>query len=108
MGAAIACHNVRVAYGKTDNGKRFGGCFGFCKPRKTKDLHYEMGIGLCATSLGPHDATFVAGNKPWESGSGYTVLTGRLAAMSKEFVRWSKVDQAGNGCLGNLIWKIVH
>jgi NADH dehydrogenase FAD-containing subunit len=103
--ATIACHNIRVAEGRKN--PRFGGCFGWCKPKKEKHAHWDFVTGFCATSLGPHDATFVAGStaKPH---SGYTIMTGRLAAWNKEFIRWSKVDQAGNGCLGNLIWKFVH
>lgn len=105
MMASVACHNIRVAEAR--HNRKIGGCFGFCQPKKPKTTHWEFGVGLCATSLGPHDATFVAfgTEKP---GSGYNVLTGCLAANAKEFVRYTKVDQAGGGCLSNLLWKLFH
>jgi len=102
--AAVACHNIRVTHGLKGN----GGCFSFCRPKKMKEMHWELGIGLCATSLGPHDAAFVAGGRCGEPGSGYTVLTGHLSALNKEFIRWSKVDQIRGGCIGALVWKLIH
>jgi len=103
--AAVACHNMRVEQAKKD--PAFGGCFGFLKPRQFKKAHWNWGVGLCSTSLGPHDATLVVGSSP-ESGSGYTVLTGYLSALNKEFIRWSKVDQVAGGCLGSIVWALVH
>jgi len=103
--AAVACHNIRVAQAAVAP-KSFG-CFGFLRPRKLKETHWGWGTGLCATSLGPHDATLVAGSTE-ESGSGRTVLKGTLAALNKEFIRWSKVDQIAGGCIGTIVWKLIH
>lgn len=104
--AAVACHNIRVTRAKSSNGKS-AGCFGFLQAKTFKKTHWGWGTGLCATSLGPHDATMVAGSTS-KSGSGRTVLWGYPSALQKEFIRWSKVDQINNGCIGSLVWKLVH
>lgn len=103
--AAVACHNIRVLQATRD--PKFGGCFGFCKPRTKKEGHWGWGTGLCATSLGPSDATLVVGSSE-TAGSGYTVLRGCFAALNKEFVRYSKIDQISGGCFGSCVWKLVH
>lgn len=104
--AAVACHNIRVAQA-SKRGKT-SGCFSFMGRRKTfKKTHWSWGTGLCATSLGPHDASFVAGSSP-AAGSGYHVLWGYPSALQKEFIRWSKVDQISNGCVGSLVWSLIH
>jgi len=103
--AGHACHNIRVHEAKSN--KNIGGCFGFLRPRKVKETHWNWGTGLCSTSFGPHDATLVAGATE-KSGSGFTVLWGYPAALNKEFIRWSKVDQVGGGCMGTLVWKFIH
>jgi len=105
--ASIACHNI-MHFEKRKNSKwKAGGCFAGCRLKKMKEIHWNWGMGLCATSLGPHDATFVVGSTE-ASGSGYQVLTGCLSAQQKEFIRWSKVNQCRMGWLGNLIWGCVH
>jgi hypothetical protein len=103
--ASVACHNIMVLEGQRNTS--FGCCFGFCRPKRMKKMKWGMGVGLCATSLGPHDATLVIGATS-KKGSGCTILKGRLAAWNKEFVRWSKVDEIGGGCIGSLVWKFVH
>lgn len=105
--ACVAAHNIEALEAK--NNPKFGkGCLCFCKPpKKMKEMYWGFGTGICMTSLGPHDATGVFfGTK--DPGSGYTLMTGRLAAMMKEFVRWSKVDQEKYGCMGRLIWSVFH
>lgn len=105
--ATIACHNI-MHLEKRKNPVNFKpGCLTGMRLKKMKEIHWNFGMGLCATSLGPNDATFVIGSTE-ESGSGYQVLTGALSAYQKEFIRWSKVDQCRMGCLGQLIWKIAH
>jgi len=103
--AAVACHNIGVLERRRNS--KHGGCFAGCRLKKMKELHWSRGMGLCATSLGPYDATFVAGSTE-QSGSGYTVLTGCLSAYQKEFIRWSKVDQTRMGCVGTAVWGLVH
>jgi len=99
----IACNNIMALDAKKRPSAH--GCFGFMMPQ-LKEVHWSFGMGICATSLGPFDATMVVCNK--EPESGYTVLTGYPAAMLKEFIRWSKVDQTRMGCLGGLIFSLVH
>lgn len=103
--ASVACYNIRVLQAAKDSSS--GCCFGLCRPRRKKEAHWGWGTGLCATSLGPDDATLVVGSTP-ERGSGFVALTGVIAALNKEFVRWSKVNQIAGGCFGGLVWKLVH
>lgn len=103
--AAVACHNIRVL--EAAKNSKFGGCFGFFQPKKMIESHWGWGTGLCATSLGPNDATLVFGGTT-ESGSGRTILTGMPAALNKEFVRYTKIDQVAGGWFGSLVWKLVH
>jgi len=103
--AAVACYNIRVLQAAKDSSS--GCCFGLCRPRRKKEAHWGWGTGLCATSLGPDDATLVVGSTP-ERGSGFVALTGVIAALNKEFVRWSKVNQIAGGCFGGLVWKLAH
>jgi len=101
---SIACNNIMAMDAKARPAE-YGGCFGFFIP-KLKEVHWSFTMGICATSLGPWDATMVIESK--EPGSGYTVLTGQLAAMQKEFIRWSKVDQCRMGCVGRAIFGLLH
>merc|ERR1712100_925987 len=65
------------------------------------------GAGMFATSLGPHDACFVMGANE-QKGSGYTVNWWLPAAIQKEFIETSKVDECRNRWIGTLIWHFVH
>jgi len=103
--ASVACHNIRVLEARKD--PKFGGCFGFFRPKKTKEMHWSWGTGLCATSLGPNDATLVVGSTATQ-GTGYTILKGAVAALNKEFVRYTKVDQIYGGCFGGMVWRFIH
>merc|ERR1712051_964624 len=72
-----------------------------------KPTWWPWGAGMFATSLGPHDACFVlAANH--EKGSGYMVNWWIPAALQKEIIETSKIDECKNGCMGLLIWHFVH
>lgn len=100
----VACHNILAL----DAQRRPGMSCWSCLPKpKMKEIRVNFIMKICATSLGPNDATFVICNdKP---GSGYTVLTGKLASlMGKDLIRWAKVDQCRMGCLGSVIFGLAH
>jgi len=72
-----------------------------------KPTWWPWGAGMFATSLGPHDACFVmAANE--NKGSGYMVNWWIPAALQKEVIETSKIDECRNGCMGILIWHFVH
>jgi len=75
-----------------------------------KDLQptwWPWGAGMFATSLGPHDACFVlAANE--NKGSGYMVNWWIPAALQKEIIESTKINECKNGCIGILIWHFVH
>jgi len=71
------------------------------------DMHWPWGAGMFATSLGPHDACFVAGAN-YHKHSGYTLLWGSLSAVQKEFIEHSKVNECEMGIVGRCIWHFVH
>jgi len=102
--AVIAARNVE----KTDHllyHNRDTDCFG--GKIEISQMHWPWGAGMFATSLGPHDACFVAGAN-YEKASGYTVLWGSLSAVQKEIIEHSKVDECAFGFLGRCIWHFVH
>lgn len=70
-------------------------------------MHWPWGAGMFATSLGPHDACFVvaANDKPK---SGYMVNWWVPAALQKEVIETTKVNECANGFLGRCIWHMVH
>jgi hypothetical protein len=70
-------------------------------------MHWPWGAGMFATSLGPHDACFVAGAN-YHKHSGYTLLWGSLSAVQKEFIEHSKVNECEMGIVGRCIWHFVH
>lgn len=68
---------------------------------------WPWGAGMFATSLGPHDACFVmAANE--NKGSGYMVNWWLPAAIQKEFIETTKIDECKDGCVGFMIWYFVH
>jgi len=71
------------------------------------DMHWPWGAGMFATSLGPHDACFVAGAN-WNKGSGCTVTWGGVATVQKEIIEASKVNESRHCIWGRLIWHFVH
>lgn len=71
------------------------------------EMHWPWGAGMFATSLGPHDACFVAGAN-YHKHTGYTVLWGSLSAVQKEIIEHSKVNECEMGIVGRCIWHFVH
>ncbi|CAJ1443438.1 unnamed protein product [Effrenium voratum] len=68
---------------------------------------WPWGAGMFATSLGPHDACFVmAANE--NKGSGYMVNWWMPAAIQKEIIESSKVNECKDCWPGILIWHFVH
>merc|ERR1711896_22253 len=68
---------------------------------------WPWGAGMFATSLGPHDACFVAGANHVKN-SGHMVNWWLLAALQKEIIETSKVNECKNGIIGICIWHFVH
>jgi len=78
-----------------------------CKPKGLQKTWWPWGAGMFATSLGPHDACFVvAANE--NKGSGYMVNWWIFAAIQKEFIETTKVDECKNHLIGKMIWHFVH
>jgi len=94
--ALHACNNVEIM----DN-KR---C---CHSTKLLPTWWPWGAGMFATSLGPHDACFVvAANEQAKSGS--MVNWWLPAALQKEIIETTKVNECKNGIIGICIWHFVH
>merc|ERR1712151_184803 len=74
---------------------------------KLQPTWWPWGAGMFATSLGPHDACFVLAAN-WNKGSGYMVNWWIPAALQKEVIESTKINECKNGCLGILIWHFVH
>jgi len=68
---------------------------------------WPWGAGMFATSLGPHDACFVAGANE-NKGSGYMVNWWIPAALQKEIIETTKIDECRDRWIGILIWHFVH
>merc|ERR1711987_10092 len=90
--------------------QRFGGCAwsSLCGMGSTmRPTGWPWGAGMFATSLGPHDACFVvAANE--NKGSGYMVNWWLPAAIQKEIIETTKVDEMKDNCIGVMIWHFVH
>jgi hypothetical protein len=68
---------------------------------------WPWGAGMFATSLGPHDAAFVvAANE--QPKSGYMVNWWIPAALQKEIIETTKIDECRDRWIGILIWHFVH
>jgi len=77
------------------------------KGKAMKPTWWPWGAGMFATSLGPHDACFVlAANET--KGSGWMVNWWIPAALQKEIIETSKINECRNGIIGILIWHFVH
>ena len=77
------------------------------KGRALKPTWWPWGAGMFATSLGPHDACFVvAANE--NKGSGYMVNWWIPAALQKEIIETTKINECKNQLVGILIWHFVH
>jgi hypothetical protein len=68
---------------------------------------WPWGAGMFATSLGPHDACFVMGANE-KKGSGYMVNWWIPAALQKEIIETTKINECKDGLIGILIWHFVH
>lgn len=78
-----------------------------CRPRNLKETWWPWGAGMFATSLGPHDACFVlAANH--QKGSGYMVNWWYPAALQKEIIESTKIDECKDNFVGGWIWHFVH
>merc|ERR1711972_988635 len=74
---------------------------------KLMDTWWPWGAGMFATSLGPHDACFVlAANE--NKGSGYMVNWWIWAALQKEIIESTKIDECKDKPVGKMIWHFVH
>merc|ERR1719353_2488091 len=75
--------------------------------RKKTETWWPWCAGMFATSLGPHDACFVlAANE--QKGSGCMVNWWLPAALQKEIIETTKVNECKNGIIGICIWHFVH
>eukprot|EP00448_Togula_jolla_P009901 CAMPEP_0170602814 /NCGR_PEP_ID=MMETSP0224-20130122/18589_1 /TAXON_ID=285029 /ORGANISM="Togula jolla, Strain CCCM 725" /LENGTH=456 /DNA_ID=CAMNT_0010927673 /DNA_START=49 /DNA_END=1416 /DNA_ORIENTATION=+ len=84
------------------------GCMSCCpRPRKLKETWWPWGAGMFATSLGAHDACFVMGANE-NKGSGYMVNWWIFAALQKEIIESTKIDECKDRPIGKLIWHFVH
>jgi len=84
----------------------YGG-HGMCTSTKMVKTWWPWGAGMFATSLGPHDACFVMAANDVK-GSGYMVNWWLPAAIQKEFIETTKIDECRDGWVGCLIWHFVH
>merc|ERR1712113_690652 len=74
---------------------------------KLMSTWWPWGAGMFATSLGPHDACFVvAANE--NKGSGYMVNWWIPAALQKEIIETTKINECKNGIIGICIRHFVH
>merc|ERR1712039_800804 len=74
---------------------------------KLKNTWWPWGAGMFATSLGPHDACFVVAAND-KKGSGYMVNWWIPAALQKEIIETTKIDECKDGWIGICIWHFVH
>merc|ERR1719282_337284 len=76
-------------------------------PQELFTTWWPWGAGMFATSLGPHDACFVlAANE--NKGSGYMVNWWIWAALQKEIIESTKIDECKDKPVGKMIWHFVH
>merc|ERR1711972_949529 len=75
--------------------------------KKLMDTWWPWGAGMFATSLGPHDACFVAGANE-KKGSGWMVNWWIWAALQKEIIESTKIDECKDRPIGKMIWHFVH
>jgi len=77
------------------------------KTPSLKKTWWPWGAGMFATSLGPHDACFVlAANE--KAQSGYMVNWWYPAALQKEIIESTKINECKDGIIGKMIWHFVH
>merc|ERR1712241_185470 len=95
--ALHACKNLEILDKATRKGRK----------AHLHDTWWPWGAGMFATSLGPHDACFVlAANE--NKGSGYMINWWILAALQKEVIETTKIDECKDRFIGKWIWHFVH
>jgi len=77
------------------------------KNKKLKPTWWPWGAGMFATSLGPHDACFVLAANDKKC-SGWMVNWWYPAALQKEIIETTKIDECKHGLVGRCIWHFVH
>jgi len=77
------------------------------KEPKLMKTWWPWGAGMFATSLGPHDACFVLAAND-KKGSGYMVNWWYPAALQKEIIESTKINECKHIIIGRLIWHFVH
>jgi len=77
------------------------------KPCKLMNTWWPWGAGMFATSLGPHDACFVLGANHVK-GSGHMVNWWIPAALQKELIETTKINECKDIFIGKWIWHYVH
>jgi len=95
--ALHACKNIELQHKAKHSGRQ----------ATLKPTWWPWGAGMFATSLGPHDACFVLGANE-NKGSGYMVNWWIPAALQKEIIETTKVDECRDRLIGKLIWHFVH
>jgi len=75
--------------------------------RAMKETWWPWGAGMFATSLGPHDACFVLAAND-QKGSGWMVNWWLPAALQKEIIETTKINECKNSIIGICIWHFVH
>jgi len=95
--ACHACKNIEIS-NKAIQHKR--------EP-KLKPTWWPWGAGMFATSLGPHDACFVLGANE-NKGSGHMVNWWYPAALQKELIETTKINECKDIWIGKWIWHFVH
>merc|ERR1712070_1158928 len=92
--ALHACNNVEIMDKKG-------------RDAQLRPTWWPWGAGMFATSLGPHDACFVVAANDQKC-SGTMVNWWLPAAIQKEIIETSKVNECKNGIVGIYIWHFVH
>jgi hypothetical protein len=99
--ALHACVNIERL-----DAQKYGG-HGCLRSKTLVKTWWPWGAGMFATSLGPHDACFVMAATV-EKKSGYMVNWWLPAAIQKEFIETTKIDECKDNWIGFLIWHFVH
>merc|ERR1712083_425372 len=92
--ALHACNNIEILDAKG-------------KDAQMRPTWWPWGAGMFATSLGPHDACFVCSANEGHA-SGWMVNWWFFAAIQKEIIESSKVNECKDGLIGLAIWHFVH
>lgn len=86
-------------------------CLNPCFPRKPMPTWYPWGAGIFAVSLGPSDGCIITGGThegSQQMNMGRLAFVGLAAAVQKELIETTKVDECKGGFIGEWIWYFVH